>query len=68
MVFAIRWCLGVAEALCKCMCVVSFFSRRGEPLGPVVKLRLRRPRELSGILDGCITAPEENVDRILQLQ
>ena len=38
--------------------------------GSVNKLRLRRPREFGrpGILEGCFTAPEESVDRILQLQ
>jgi hypothetical protein len=38
--------------------------------GSVNKLRLRRPQEFGrpGNLDGCFTAPEESVDRILQLQ
>ncbi len=38
--------------------------------GSVNELRLRRPREFGrpGMLEGWLTAPEESVDRILQLQ
>ncbi len=36
----------------------------------IYKLTLRRPREFGrpSILEGCFTAPEESVDRIVQLQ
>ena len=42
--------------------------RRGS--GSVNKSRLRRPREFGrpDIFEGCFTAPEGSVDRILQLQ